>query len=544
MALDPSIPFRALNATVPLENPQDVQAKALSIRNLLQQNQMGGLQLQEAKQQQSDEQAARNLFAQNPNASDQDILKTLGASKTGIALIKARQDAAKSAADLREAQFKGDQAEANFLGSHANAVKEANYSPQEFENFLSTAQAHKIQLPYDQLRQQAAQSPDGIKQVVDTVLAKSDEQRKLMEEKRKNDLEAAKENAPKFESVPPGHDYGYFDPKTQKFVKIGTTAEEPKSVGSFTDANGVHNQVMLQPDKTLTTVPLGKAGRVPVPGVDVPLSPAVQAQKVQTAGALAQARQAVQNQTIDIKPDSKEFRQAQDMAYGKLTFSDFNRLYGRGGLNVAMKNAIYDKARELNPSFNPAAFEMGYKLAANPKVQQQLASMDNVMSAVPDLLKFSDDATRTGITKLNDLIIKGGVQLGNKKYSNLQTARTAFADELSGALGFGSATDMSREMGFDMTRPDLSPDAFRSAIQDVVVPFIQRKKRTLLNQMGPYGQPGMNPAAGPQSTASPTSAPTKPLTEKLILANMQRNPNATRQQIIDGLKAAGYQEQQ
>ena len=51
----------------------------------------------------------------------------------------------------------------------------------------------------------------------------------------------------------------------------------------------------------------------------------------------------------------------------------------------------------------------------------------------------------------------------------------------------------------------MSPDAFKSAMTDVVVPFINRKRTTLLNQMGPYGQPGMNPAASASSGQAPAS---------------------------------------
>jgi hypothetical protein len=119
-----------------------------------------------------------------------------------------------------------------------------------------------------------------------------------------------------------------------------------------------------------------------------------------------------------------------------------------------MRMSFYDKAREINPNFSPAAFEMGYKFASSPKVKAQMASLRNVLSGVDDLLKVSDEASRTGVPLINQIVLPAGRALGGKRYSNFHTAQIAFADELSGALGYGSATDMSREMGFDMTDPN------------------------------------------------------------------------------------------
>lgn len=195
-----------------------------------------------------------------------------------------------------------------------------------------------------------------------------------------------------------------------------------------------------------------------------------------------------------ITPGTPEYKVASDLAEGRLTFQQLRTLYSYSR-DVNKKLAIYDKASEINPNFSPAAFEMGYKFASNPKIQQQVASINNVLSGVGDLLKASDTAQRTGVTALNGWVVRGGIALGGKRYSNFKTAQTAFADELSGALGYGSATDMSREMGFDMTNPNLSPENFRSAIEDIVVPFINRKKASMLGQMGPYGSPDLNPGA-------------------------------------------------
>lgn len=204
-------------------------------------------------------------------------------------------------------------------------------------------------------------------------------------------------------------------------------------------------------------------------------------------------------QAVEVKEGSPEYKVAQDMAYGKLTMQQFRALYSYSR-NIGAKLGIYQKAAELNPNFNPAQFEMGFKLASDPQTQKQLASMDNVNMAVPDLLKFSDAASRSGVTALNRLVNKGGYEIGGKHYSDFRAAQKAFADELSGALGYGTASDMKLALGVDITDPAMSPANFQSAIQNVIVPFVDRKRASLLGQMGVYGQPGMNPGADRAAT--------------------------------------------
>lgn len=203
-----------------------------------------------------------------------------------------------------------------------------------------------------------------------------------------------------------------------------------------------------------------------------------------------------------VEPGTAEYNVADMLGTGKLTMQRFRSLYAFSR-DTNKRVAIFNTAHELHPEFDPAAYELGFKLAGTPRVQQQAASLKNVSSGVKDLLKASDAAVRTGSPLLNKVVIPAaGIVIGNKKYSNWNTARVAFADELSGALGYGSATDMTREMGFNMTDVNLSPEAFRSAIQDIVIPFVDRKKASLLQGMGVYGQPGMSPAAGSPAASS------------------------------------------
>lgn len=234
-----------------------------------------------------------------------------------------------------------------------------------------------------------------------------------------------------------------------------------------------------------------------IPGTTTPTEAAKEhAASEATAAMNAQTERMKANQATTpvkpIEPWSPDFKVAQDLAYGRMTPGFFRTLeaYNR---DAGKKAALYATAAQLNPDFNEADFERGFKFISSPRIASQLASLDNVQSGVSDLLKASDAATRTGSPLLNKVVIPAGsLVLGNQKYSNWQTARTAFADELSGALGYGSATDMSREMGFNMTDQNLSPAAFRSGIQDIVIPFVERKRASLLKQGSVYGTSANN----------------------------------------------------
>ncbi len=195
-------------------------------------------------------------------------------------------------------------------------------------------------------------------------------------------------------------------------------------------------------------------------------------------------------------------RAANAVLTGMMAPSQAVQLYGGMGTAAAVfKQAMTDEIVKRDKTFNFAAADADYAYGKSVKVKAQLASLNNVKSGVDDLLKFSDAAARTGVPLANYAITHGGVKLGGKTYSNFKTAITAYADELSGALGYGSATDMSREMGFDMTDDTQSPDVFMSNVRDVVMPFVERKKKSMTDQMGALGKVEQNRDAPPPATA-------------------------------------------
>lgn len=192
--------------------------------------------------------------------------------------------------------------------------------------------------------------------------------------------------------------------------------------------------------------------------------------------------------TIDTK--SPLYKIAQDLAYGGLTFSQFKSLYSYSR-NVGEKIGIYNLASELNPQFNAADFEAGYKFYSNPKTRQQLSAADNALGNIDQIIKLSNDASRTGVTALNKVVNNAGYQIGGKSYANLKQGQELIADEISGVLGYGSGTDMKLKLGIDIVDPNLPPDVFASNMQQLRH-FLEQKKGSLLNYTSVYGNGQQN----------------------------------------------------
>jgi hypothetical protein len=205
------------------------------------------------------------------------------------------------------------------------------------------------------------------------------------------------------------------------------------------------------------------------------------------ADQLRQQTQEMKDAQADIKPGTKEYGIARDLAYGILSYGDFARMYAFQRAGREQMRKIYDKARELNPDFSPSLFEQGARFAGTPQTKRSLAAVENVESGIPSMIEASNAAQRSGVKMLNErFIIPGGVQMGDKTYSDLQAAHKAFADELSLALGVGTASDLKTKLGLDIADPSLPPEQFESVLKNQVLPFLERRKASLKKQMGPY----------------------------------------------------------
>ena len=215
--------------------------------------------------------------------------------------------------------------------------------------------------------------------------------------------------------------------------------------------------------------------------------------------------EAGQQPEIEIKPGTRMYRVAQDIAYGTLTMSDFNRIYGRAMGNAATKAAIYDTARQLNPDFKPSAFELGYKLAGNPAIRQRLVAIDSLGPVIDKIEGLAQQADLTNVPALNKMLSAGKFAVGDKTITNYRQLQTLLGDEVGNALGVGSGSDLKTKLGLDLVNPNLGPQQFIASMEQIRS-VLGARKDTLLKQFGPYKDAvdGGAPAA-PQNTPPPVN---------------------------------------
>jgi hypothetical protein len=201
---------------------------------------------------------------------------------------------------------------------------------------------------------------------------------------------------------------------------------------------------------------------------------------------------------------------AKDLASGKMTMSDFSRMYSsRSGQGQAVKEALYSRARELNPDFSPAQFEAGYKLATNPQVAQRVVAINALAPVVDKITALAQQAGNTDLPTFNKLLMEAKFQVGDKTITNLRQLQTLLGDEAGLALGVGQASDLKTKLGLDLVNPSLSPSNFADTMQQLQS-ILGSRRDTLLKGMGVYGGgPAVVPIAQPPSVPSNVSAALK-----------------------------------
>jgi hypothetical protein len=203
----------------------------------------------------------------------------------------------------------------------------------------------------------------------------------------------------------------------------------------------------------------------------------------------------------EVTLNKEEERLAADLATGVLPFKSFgSMLSSRGGQLAAHKIAIYNRARDINPDFNVAAFEAGQKMFSDTQIRQRMNAIDQLKPVVDQITAMMDKAGNSDMPAINKLVLSGKYQFGDQTATNLRQLQTLLGDEVGNALGLGTGTDLKTRLGLDLVDENLSPANFRSNMKQLQR-ALQARRDNLSGMMGPYGDL-TNPKAGPTPNLS------------------------------------------
>jgi hypothetical protein len=171
----------------------------------------------------------------------------------------------------------------------------------------------------------------------------------------------------------------------------------------------------------------------------------------------------------------------EDVLSGRNTLYNIRQTMGRTNAAAAYMDAMRKAIRSIDPNFDFVASDAGGKFVSSTYYQRSVAAIDSVLPNIDKIVELSNQVGRIGIRGVDDILQKGGVQIGNQKIANFREAQKLIADEIGLALGQGTVSDMKLQLGFDVTDPAVSPEVFASNM-GIVREFIQNRKKGLEQQ--------------------------------------------------------------
>lgn len=194
MPLDPSIILGAAPAAGAVQPISAVEAykNLLALQNAKQQQQAnalnlesGQLGLQEKRQDLSDVQAIRDLYAKarqnGTDVSDQDLLAA--APTKAPTIIKSRLEAGKLAGEIKDKQASLAATTKDYLGAFAYGIQQSNYDPAVIEHSLQQATQDGFGQQAQQLAALYQKNPQAFHQQVDNAVLSSPKQQQLANER-------------------------------------------------------------------------------------------------------------------------------------------------------------------------------------------------------------------------------------------------------------------------------------------------------------------------------------------------------------------------
>ena len=226
-----------------------------------------------------------------------------------------------------------------------------------------------------------------------------------------------------------------------------------------------------------------------------------------------QATQAANNMMLEAANDPTYIAgMARALASGALTIQDLPYATGRGAIGSALTSKIMMAAQSMvdasgNPNgVNFSAIQGQYSYATNPAVQTRAGALKTVQNMSANLQSLSDEATRSNYPTINSAISSLGIEFGGTTYNNFKQFAQVAQNELSGVIGYGSATDQSRQISQLFADPNQSPQQFISSWNSVVVPALNATGQAISALAGSYGSTILGINSDGTLTTSPSGA--------------------------------------
>lgn len=426
-----------------IPSPVDTAMTGLQLKNMMQAGQIGDIQLQNAQQGQVDQQTAR---AQG---------------------LKIQEILVKNGGDVEKSLPEIGQVAPNLLPHYQEYVN----TQKKFGQDIATSQAT-----------QAKTTAETARTTQQTTIDAAEEARKV-----------TASTQPKFENVPAGHDYGYFDPIKKEFVKLGSSeAKESLQSKEIVGPGGRPSFANFNPKTGQYLDPQTGAVLPNARPYERPQDPAIaQLRDVQTR--LAQ----MQIEGMGLTPNQRanEINTLRSQ-WTKATAPIMERRSAVAKIDSGLKQLesgnFRDSTQILITAFNKLLDEISVvREGEYERTSEGQALKDRIVGSIDRLQRGGTSLTRENLQ-----------QLGQAAKELAQSVGTAHEEELRNVR-----------------------EGIEKTLDDYKIP-----------QDRVFGQSQIGKTKGGDTSS-------KVITPALIQSNMRNNPSATREQIIEALKAAGYSEQ-
>jgi hypothetical protein len=510
MPLNPQIPLLSMRPPGPQPLlPMDLEARTLGLRQLQRQDTAGNMDLEEKKRQVAEAQAIRDALQSSASIDE--------------ALSKIDKINPAAAAKFREEIAKAQK------GGLDNEKTRGEISKQRAERFGADAQAllaikDPAQRQQAQLRTFQGWQRDGL--IDDKAGAMLPTQPFTDEE-----LQQLAQGAMSVKDQLDLQD----KQATQK--RLGDQANEPKHVGSFTNEQGQIVDRLQYPDGRIEYRTGPKQGAPPqAPAAPYSDERFNQEKKLREISARAAAGAINKQDVVDVAEGIEDGILPPDLKGMYRNTAAIEAELKRRGFNLSQATTDWKAIQKFMSSLNGAQ-QLRLRQAAE-------FTRDSLPQLEEAYAEWKRQAGISGFKDLNHATLKAMERLPGKPGSaahQLESLIADFTSELGTVYKGGNAsTDESLRLAAENLKAEWNEQTFNDAIARLKK-SLQIRNNSIFNTQ-PAGVSSNSPyLQGRGGNAGAGAGSRGPITEALIQANMKANPNAKRADIIEGLKAAGYE---